>query len=101
PECRGDNVIVHNQSDSSAAGTLTRRPLPRIVQGGADQNGTPLFGQASGPGGPITDTFRSVEGIGLGIPTGGRVAFDGTNTYFGIELLGVDALDLLLPPRRH
>ncbi|MGZ6715887.1 MAG: hypothetical protein ACXVFG_14140, partial [Gaiellaceae bacterium] len=95
-EYRGDTVIVHNQSGSSAAGTLTTRPLPRIVQVGADQNGNPLFGQASGPGGLITDTFRSVEGIGLGIPTGGRAAFDGTNTYFGIELLGVDGLDLRL-----
>jgi hypothetical protein len=94
-EDAGDRVVLHNQEGSSAPGQLTMRTLPRMVQVGEDANGNPIFEQDEDNGVPLTDTFLSLEGAGLGINPAGQTALD-TNTYFGVELDGIENVEVRL-----
>ena len=101
PEGLGDRVIIHNQGGTSGLGQIISRTLPRIVQVGEDQNGNAIYGQdqdISDPTHPVllSDTFTSVEGMGLGIPSAGKTALDGVNVFHGVELQGIEALDVRL-----
>jgi hypothetical protein len=63
-----------------------------MEQVGEDQNGNPIFKQATDETGKrLYDTFVSLEGIGL--PTGTGVD---TNLYFGIEIQGLETIELRL-----
>ncbi|HSO01728.1 MAG TPA: hypothetical protein VLS46_04325, partial [Gaiellaceae bacterium] len=122
-ETAGDTVVFHNQEGTSNPGRLVKRVTPRMVQAGerlvpgdpgidddadgtvdeaGEQKGIPIFEQERDPdtGELVFDTFLSLEGGGLGINDSiGQVSAAGTR-YFGIELDGIEHLDLRLADGR-
>ena len=94
-EDSGDTVIFHNSGGPNTAGLITNRELPRYESAGKDDQGNTLYEQAEDENGPIVDTYLSVEGLGMDIPTSGFVGVDGVRTY-GVLLKNVENLDLRL-----
>src|SRR5262249_36750084 len=89
-ETSGDTVIFHYQAAPAGTDQLTEHTLPRLVEAGEDQNGNILYAQDTDAtsGEPLSDTFLSLEGVGLGIDrVHGQLGLDG-NRYFGVEMQG-------------
>ena len=99
-EENGDRVIFHNQLNlrSQEDGFLRVREVPRMIQVGEDADGNFIFehDRDEDTGELLFDTFQSLEGAGLGINESGQLARN-TTTYHGVELQGIEQLDVRLP----
>ena len=98
-EDAGDVVVFHNQEGDGGAGKLVERRVPRLVQVGV-RNGVPVYAADIDPdtGLPVPDdVYVSLEGAGLGIDdVAGQLSSDGVNRYYGVEIRGVEGLELRL-----
>ena len=98
-EDAGDRVIFHNQEGAGGDGKLVERRVPRLVQVGV-RNGAPVFAPDIDPdtGLPVPDdVYVSLEGAGLGIDdVAGQLSSDGVNRYYGVEIRGIEGLELRL-----
>ena len=101
-------MIFHNEDGASNAGQLIQRDEVRMTQIGVDAAGNPVFGHDHQPETPtvdIVDHVVSLEGAGLGINAGasydplGVKALD-TTRYFGIEMQGIENIELRLADGR-
>ena len=101
PEGLGDRVIVHNESSSfSGAGSLLTFTQPRYVQTGQDSLGNPIIEQDADTSGatpvPLFDSSLELRGMGLGIANGANTALNGRTVFHGIELQGIESIDIRL-----
>ena len=100
-ESAGDTVVVHNEDGVSLDGRLLMRSMPRLEEfgevPGPDGTRVPVFREVKDENGDtIVDTYLSLEGIGLGInSTTGEIGKDGSR-FFGVEMLGIEHLDIRL-----
>ena len=100
PETLGDTVIVHNQNGTiSSLGRLETFSQPRYTQIGQDGAGNAIYGQDhdSSSGVPLFTSSLQLEGMGLGIPisaSGTTSTLDHLSIYKGIELQGIEKLDI-------
>ena len=99
PEGAGDTVIVHNEGSAfSGAGSLQTFTQPRYVQLGQDGSGNPIIGQDhdSSSGVALYDSSLELRGMGLGITDGANTAQNGMTVFHGIELQGIESIDIRL-----
>ena len=104
----GNTVIFHDEDGTAGAGFLRLDTFPQLTSIGevtppGATSPVPLFGQD----GNVTDTYLTLGGFGLGIPTTGIPAYPGIQLatgltqpdYDGVELVAGDVqhLELLLP----
>jgi hypothetical protein len=99
-ETKGDTVIYNNQGGVAGTGQLVQRTVPRMAVTGLDAAGKPIYAQAtavdaSGKTIKLTDTYLSLEGIGLGIDPAGKTGVRG-DTYYGMEMSKIEHLQIRL-----
>ncbi len=106
-QVNGNTVIFHDEGGTPGTGFLRLDTFPQLTSIGQTTSSTgtqvPLWGQ----NGNLTDTYLTLGGFGLGIPTSGVPAFPGIQLaggitdpmYDGVELVAADVqnLELLLP----
>ena len=94
-ETSGDTVVYENESGPANPGQLVQRVIPRMINIGADKNGNSIYGPDTLNGAPVTDTYISLEGAGLGIASTGQTSQE-NSPYYGIEMVGIEHLQLRL-----
>ncbi len=102
----GNTVIFHDQGGTPGPGFLRLDTFPQLTSIGqvtpaGATSPVPLWGQ----NGSLTQTYLTLGGFGLGIPTTGLPAYPGIQLtsgltdpmYDGVELTDVQHLEVLLP----
>ena len=105
-QVNGNTVVFHDEGGTPGAGFLRLDTFPQLTSIGqvtppGATSPVPLFGQ----NGNLTNTYLTLGGFGLGIPTSGVPAFPGIQLaggitdpmYDGVEITDVQNLELLLP----
>ncbi len=109
-QVNGNTVIFHDENGTPGPGFLRLDTFPQLTSIGQvtvtdpqthASKVVPLWGQD----GNVTDTYLTLGGFGLGIPTSGVDAYPGIQLvkgitepiYDGVELADVQNLELLLP----
>ncbi len=88
-----NTLVVHDETGTVTTGTLVARSIGRVQKVGQGADGKGVFKPALGPNGrQIQDVYYSLEGFGLG--TG---IDPNTVPFFGVEMSGVQNLDVRLP----